>query len=175
MPRIPIPTIVIFTATVTVFAVMGLVVQPHLASLGGGPIFDFRFFGFGHAEAVRYLEALGPAGRNEYLEIWQKIDIAFPALYFLSFAWIAATAYAAAGLRGWTAWVAAVCTVGPAAAFDYAENVAVAAMLRAQPQDVTPTMVSVASGNVLIKWALVAVASVLVSIGLALAFARRAR
>jgi hypothetical protein len=176
MPKVPTVAVILLTATVVVFAILGFLALTHMASFGGGQVFDVRFFGYGHAEAVRFLEAVGPVGRKEYLEVWQRLDTAFPVLYFLSLTWVSATIYVAAGVPIRGARLAAVATVAPATVFDFAENAAVAVMLRLTPPEVTPDMVEAASGYTTVKWALAAAGFAAAGLGLARAVARaRAR
>ena len=175
MPRIPPVVVMLMTATVVVFAVLSFVALTHMASFGGGQVFDARFFGYGHAEALRFLEAIGPVGRKEYLEVWQRLDTVFPILYFLSFSWVAAAIYGAAGAPVLSARLAAVATVAPATIFDFAENAAVAAMLRLTPAEVTPEMVAAASRFTTVKWALAAAGFAAAGLGLARAAARSRR
>jgi hypothetical protein len=86
------------------------------------------------------------------------------------------TIYVAAGVPIRGARLAAVATVAPATVFDFAENAAVAVMLRLTPPEVTPDMVEAASGYTTVKWALAAAGFAAAGLGLARAVARaRAR
>lgn len=121
----------------------------------GASSLDLRFSGFSPEDAMSWLNALGPRGRETVI-VWHYLtfDLVFPALFALALASIILAlgrdeprfpqvrrkAYAAA---------AALCA--PAALADYAQNVAVARLLM-DPLNATPDSIAVASALVIAKF-----------------------
>ncbi len=128
-----------------------------LARAGGRPILDTRATGYGPAEAHALLTALGEAGRRQYETLLWTLDLAMPAL-LSAFLW---TSVSLGSLRRWR-WAA---VLGGAA--DWAENVAVTALLAAFPAE-PPAMVRLASALTVSKFALY-LAGVALAVGGALA------
>ena len=92
------------------------------AASHGTQILDARLY-YSADEANRTLDQLGPVGRHGYVLMFLWIDIALPAVA-AAFTW---TVLTTRGRRRWR-------VVGIlAAAFDYAENAAVLAMIAAYP------------------------------------------
>ena len=147
-------------ATLAVYAAMLGWSLPRLSAAASGLApFDMRPLGYTEAEARVFLGLLGEEGARFYLGVQQRLDTAFPALSaatlaiaiaHLARAWPAPARYAAA----------AVPLLG--GAFDYAENAAVAVMLRAGANGLTAEMVASASRWTVLKSAFVAVAFLLV-------------
>lgn len=153
------PAIVIAAAIAALipYLAMLLYTVPRLmAGARGLPMFDMRPLGYTHDEAVAYLRALTPETRQFYLTVQHGIDTPFPIL--LAVATALAIAYLTrpgeprmvvmpAGLRKFLLF--AVCPL--MAVFDLAENSAVAAMLRTEPERVSEDMVALASALTLAK------------------------
>jgi hypothetical protein len=156
---VPRPAVVIAAALAAlVFYVAMLIysVPRLMAGAGGLPMFDLRPLGYTHDEAIAYLRALTPEARQFYLTVQHGIDTPFPIL--LAVATALAIAYLTrpgeprmvampAGLRKFLLFV--VCPL--MAVFDLAENSAVAAMLRAEPERVSESMVALASALTVAK------------------------
>lgn len=97
---------------------------PELRRLSGGlEPFDLRLTGYGAADTMSYLDALGAEGRQYYLTVQQRLDWAFPALLALSL--LGALARLVSGPVLWLLSAAALAGAG----FDYLENAAVRDML----------------------------------------------
>jgi len=110
-------------ATLLLWLVMSLWSMPRLEAIGGGRIFDLRFFGYDRQDAEVLLAALGPEGRGFYADVQQALDTVFPALLALTLVlWFRRTAG-----RGWVRPLSALTLL--AAALDYAENSLVRGML----------------------------------------------
>jgi hypothetical protein len=137
-------------ATLVVYAMLIFIFGPRLdAAAGGLPVFDLRVGGYTLEEAKAYLAALTPEGREIYLGPVRWIDTLFPGL-------LAATLYCALVVLlrprlGGAARIVALVPIIPAA-FDWLENAAVAAMLRAGADGVTAQMVETASRWTVLKW-----------------------
>jgi len=122
-------------SALTIYGVMVGVTLPELTARSGGlPMFDVTPLGYDAAHAHALLERLGPDGRHFYLFRQLPLDFAYPALMALSLAgiWLSLLRWgkvASTRLRA-LAWLAA-----GMAALDYAENIAVAAMLLSFPQE----------------------------------------
>ena len=138
-----------FGAMLAVYAAMALVTLPRIAVEAQGLLpFDLRPLGYTYAEATAFLAALSPAGRDIYLTIQHRLDLAYPALLALTLAF----AILLLGPRSWkrVRWIVALMPV-PGAVFDYLENAEVAKMLRAAPEAVTPEIVEIANRWTLLK------------------------
>ncbi len=101
--------------------------------------FDARPFGYDLAEARAYLAALDAEGRALYLGLQRALDTAFPAANAVTLALAAMLLF-----RGWARGVLLVLIIGLTAS-DYAENAAVAEMLRTGPEDLDAAQVGRAS------------------------------
>lgn len=137
---------------VVVFATMMGWSVPRLAGYGGGVPFDIRFTGYGHAEAVAFLKAIGTEGRVFYDGVQLRLDTAFPLLYFVALSWLLATILGRAGFTGAGRVVVACVVVAVPTLLDFAENAAIRDMLRLGPDAVTPDLVSWASACSTTKW-----------------------
>lgn len=138
--------IITFWALVAAMAVLGAVMAgwsvPRLVADAGAPIFDMRGGGYGIDEARAFLRALSPEGVQFYLNVQQRLDLVFPALFGAVMAW--SILWASRPLPGWIGGPFAALAIFGALA-DYAENIAVAGMLRAGADVVTMDQVSTAS------------------------------
>ena len=128
----------VLAVAIVYWAVMVFGTLAQLRALAGGlDAFDLRPIGYGHAEAVQLLTALGEPGRDFYARVQLRLDMVYPALYALSRAlllwWLTAPGRIAG--RSWPVAVRAILLVPPvmAAVFDYRENAAIAAMLASGP------------------------------------------
>jgi len=148
----------LFCASLVVYLAMVFWTVPHLAALADGQIMlDMRPFGYGHAEVQAYLEALGDTGRNFYLTVQHRLDLAYPALLGASF--VTGFVILWRGALRWTLIAAAL--LGAVA--DYIENAHVAALLRAD--DISEAAVQTASFWTQIKSGAVTVCFVALLIG----------
>ncbi len=160
-------------AMVAVFATMMGWSVPRLAGYGGGVPFDVRFTGYGHAEAVAMLKALGPEGRAFYDGVQLRLDTAFPILYFVALSWLLAAILGWAGFAGiGRVAVAAVVVLVPTL-LDFAENAAIRDMLRLGPDAVTADLVSWALACSTTKWVTALEGLVIATAGVIVALARR--
>ena len=143
MTRNQIAFWLLFAVTMAVYATILLWSLPIVAAAAGGQVpFDMRPGGYSFAEARAFLIALSEEGRDFYVTVQHRLDLAYPALIAATlFFAIAALVPARARPGRW--WVAAPALV--IAAFDYAENSAVAAMLAAGPAGLSPDLVAQAS------------------------------
>lgn len=112
--------------------------------------FDLRPLGYGQAEAVAFLSALGEAGLARYAGAQHVLDAVFPPLLFATLA-IALWHLSEGVARPTRIALVVVAAIGMAA--DGFENVAVREMLAAGPDGVTPDMVARASFLTVMKWA----------------------
>jgi len=133
----------LFAATLGVYATMLTWTLPAISAAASGLTpFDMRPLGYSFDEAKAFLAALSPDGRALYLNVQQRLDIAYPALLAATlFFAIWALAPAKWGPLRWAVALIAF----PGAAFDYLENAAVAVMLAAGPKALTPEMAAAAS------------------------------
>jgi hypothetical protein len=115
---------------------------PYMKSLAGGaPILDMRP-GYTPAAVYQLFDALGAVGRSAYLKLLWSLDVLLPALFglFLS------AAMRRGALRKWS-WVPFV-----GSAFDYAENIAITALLLQYPVQL-PALAYVAATFTVVKLA----------------------
>ncbi|WP_296763420.1 hypothetical protein [Sediminimonas sp.] len=153
------------------YLAMALWTTPRLmAAADGLPLFDLRPFGYGFHEARAYLAVLNAEGRETYLIVQHWLDTTFPALLALS---LILALHLLLAPR-WLLLARAGSLVAVAGAvFDYLENAAVAALLRAGAQGITPEMVTRAGVWTVAKSAADAVAITLVLGAVAVALWRR--
>ena len=159
-----------FALMMAVYLTMALWSLPQLRQMAGGLLaFDLRPFGYDPQAARALVAALGPDGREFYQDVQQRLDTAYPALLalvlVLAFRMLA---------RGWTLWVFGAISIAAAAA-DYAENAAVAVMLRAGPDAISDAMVMAASRWTTLKSGLASVAFIALLALLVPAVWRKAR
>ena len=110
---------------------------------GGAKPFDLLTNGYTFDEANTFLRSLSPAGYAQYLDIQQALDLAFLLLYATTLF------FAIRGLMpphwGPRARIVLPLVAVVPAFFDFMENSAVAALLRAGADHVTPEAVAAAS------------------------------
>ena len=157
---------------VVVFAAMMGWSVPRLAAYGAGVPFDVRFTGYGHADAVAFLKALGPEGRAFYDGVQLRLDTAFPILYLVALSWLLAAILGWAGFAGRGRVVVAAVVVAVPTLLDFAENAAIADMLRLGPDAVTTELVSWASACSTTKWVTALEGLAIAAAGVAAAVAR---
>lgn len=130
-------------ATIAIYLVMVLWSLPYISAQAGGAVpFDMRPTGYTFDEARAFLAALSPEGNSFYRDVQHRLDLFFPGM-------LAATLYCAiaallpARLKSWR-YVLPLPTL-LVAAFDWSENAAVARLLAAGADAITPEMVAEAS------------------------------
>jgi len=131
----------VVAATLAVYAVMlGWSIPAISDAAGGRAVFDMLPAGYSYAEAQAFLAALSPEGADFYLRVQHRLDLIYPALLAISTGW------AMVRLAPRWRWRPAL-LLAPIAGmvFDYLENRAVAAMLSAGADGLTPEMVAQAS------------------------------
>lgn len=155
--------------TLGVYLVMVGWSLPKIAGMAGGLApFDMRPLGYGAAEARAFLAALGDEGRGFYLDVQQRLDMAYPGLLAMVLVWALARLY-----RGLPALaLQALAVLGSAA--DYLENHAVAALLR-QGTAASDAMIAAASRWTVLKSGADTLVFAAILIGLAAAWRRRGR
>ncbi|MBX3577687.1 MAG: hypothetical protein KF723_10780 [Rhizobiaceae bacterium] len=150
-----------FGAMLAIYGVMVGVTLPRIAAEAGGLLpFDLRPLGYSHEEAVDFVRALSATGRDIYLTIQHRLDIAYPALLSLTLA-LAIVLTAPRGW-GWMRWLVAIVVAVPSAVFDYLENAAVGQMLNTSPSLIRPEVVETVSLWTVLKSATGAAAMVFV-------------
>jgi hypothetical protein len=131
----------VVVATLAVYAVMlGWSIPAISDAAGGRAVFDMLPAGYSYAEAQAFLAALSPEGADLYLRVQHRLDLIYPALLAISTGW--AMVRLAPNWRWRSALLLAPI---PGMVFDYLENRAVAAMLSAGADGLTPEMVAQAS------------------------------
>lgn len=134
----------IIAATLGVYLAMVLWSLPKLSAMAGGGLpFDLRPFGYAPDEARGLLAALGEEGRGFYRDTQHRLDLFFPGLLALSLVLLFRRLLA--GVPGLILSALALL----AAAFDWAENAAVAGLLAAP--EATDAMIEQASRLTVIK------------------------
>lgn len=166
---------VLATATLGLLAVMLFWSLPHLGPATEGRVFDLRFTGYGHDEAVAYLKALGPAGRAFYDEVQLQLDTAFPILYLATLSALLGAILDWAGFTGRVRLFVAFVVVAIPTLFDFAENAAIREMLHLDPAAVGPELVARASFDTTMKWATAAIGLAVAAGGVAFAVVRHLR
>lgn len=135
--------------TLALYAVMLTWSLPTISAAAGGLTpFDMRPGGYSLAEARAFLAALSADGLRFYETVQHRIDIAYPGLLALTL-FLAIAAAAPQRLGRWRL-ALALPAIG-VAAFDWLENGAVSAMLRAGAEGLTPALVESASLWTLLK------------------------
>ena len=151
---------ILVVATALVYALMVLGTLPAISREAGGLMpFDLRPSGYSFAEAQTFVTALSAEGRALYLGLQHTLDLFYPALLAGFLVWsIRAQATAVGGRRAGGMHIIGSVAAVLGMVFDYLENRAVAAMLRAA--DLQEGMVSAASNWTLAKSAASTVAMV---------------
>ncbi|MFZ1681884.1 MAG: hypothetical protein WAT70_12770 [Rhizobiaceae bacterium] len=175
-----IPILVLALAA-TVYAVMLAWSLPHLVAIArdGGladaRLFDLRPGGYGFEDARQLLIALGEPGRAFYTGVQHRLDAAFAVLNGLSMLIGLTFVARRLGLAGRAATASAIVLGLAVAGFDLAENIAVAGLLDAGPEAITPAMVAAASRFSVLKSTAVTGALTLLLAGFAVAAYRLVR
>lgn len=161
---------VVLAAMLAAWLGMNLWSAPRIEDLSGGlRLLDMRFTGYSFDEARDFLAAIGNEGRALYLgpQLW--LDMLFPpllgAVLFFTYRWLFP---GPAGLIIGTLSLTSV-------VLDYLENAALAAMLRAGADGLTPELAATASQWTMAKWSVTLVGLVALMIGIALRLHRRWR
>lgn len=150
----------LFSLTLATYLTMLGWSLPLVAGAAGGLApFDMRPSGYGLADAHAFLAALSIEGAEFYVNVQQKLDIAYPGLIALTL--LFAIAALLPGRIGPWRWVVAAIAL-PVGAFDYLENHAVAQMLEAGAAGLTADLVAAASQWTVLKSTASAVAMSLV-------------
>jgi hypothetical protein len=135
-------------AGAAVYMLMINVTLAHLEAVSGMVPFDMRPLGYDPQVAARLLDALGAAGRNDYITRQIPLDTVYPALLamtlFSTIAWLKPDLQFRKTGR-----VGIACAIG-AALFDYAENLGIAAMILNWP-NVADGLVYATSGASIAK------------------------
>jgi hypothetical protein len=157
----------ILAALVASWLGMNLWSAPRIEEMAGGlRLLDMRFTGYAYEDARAFIAAIGDPGRALYLgpQLW--MDMVYPpllgAVLFLSYRWL---------FPGWPGLIIGTVSLS-SVVVDYLENAALAAMLRAGPDAMTPEMADAASSWTTMKWSFAALGLVTLVIGLALRFRR---
>ena len=165
MPRI---FWVILAAMLTAWLAMNLWTAPRIEEMAGGlRLLDMRFTGYSYEEVQEFVSALGEEGAALHLGAQYWLDMVFPpllgAVIFLFFRWL---------FPGFPGLVIGISSLAYVAA-DILENLAVAAILRAGVNGLTPQMAATANQFTTAKWGLALIGVAMLVIGIALRLARR--
>jgi prepilin signal peptidase PulO-like enzyme (type II secretory pathway) len=156
------------TALVASWLSMNLWTAPRLEELAGGlRLLEMRIAGYSLDDAQNFIAAIGDEGTALYLDRQLPLDTVFPpllaAVLFLFYRWLFR------GKAALTIGVAALTTV----VVDYLENAAVAAMLRAGADGLTPELAASAHRWTTTKWSLSLIGLVALVLGLVLRLRHR--
>jgi len=165
MPRI---FWVILAAMLAAWLGMNLWTAPRIEELSGGlRLLDMRLTGYSRAEAQDFIAAIGDEGVSLYLGAQLWLDMIFPpllgAVLFLCYRRLFP------GLPGLIIGTVSLTYV----VADYLENMALAAMLRAGADGLTPEMAATANQWTTTKWGLALVGLATLVIGIALRLRQR--
>ncbi|MCP4382693.1 MAG: hypothetical protein GY798_14955 [Hyphomicrobiales bacterium] len=139
----------LLVVTVAVYVAMVAWSLPFIAADAGGLIpFDMQPTGYGFDAALAFVGGLSPEGVAFYLDVQHSLDLIYPAL--LAATLFFAIAELARNRTGRWRWLLAAAAI-PGAIFDWLENSAVATMLAAGPDGLTPEMVETASRWTILK------------------------
>ena len=158
----------IFAATLVAWLGMNLWTVPQIeATAGGLRVLDMRFTGYSHKEVQEFVAAIGDEGTALYLGAQYWLDMVFPpllgAVIFFFFRWLFPA------LPGLIIGVISLTYV----AADILENLAIAAILRAGINGLTPEMTATANQWTTIKWGVAIIGLVMLIIGVVLQLRRR--
>jgi len=159
---------VILTAMLAAWLAMNLWSAPRIEELSGGlRLLDMRLTGYSFDEARAFIAAIGDEGAALYLgpQLW--LEMIFPpllgAVLFLSYRWLFP------GLLGLIIGTVSLTSI----VVDYLENAALAAMLCAGADGLSPEMAATANQWTTIKWSLSLVGLITLFAGVALGLRRR--
>jgi hypothetical protein len=162
---------VIFALTATVYATMLGSALPRIsAEAGGGQPFDMRPLGYSFEEARDFLSHLSAEGKDFYLNIQQRLDTAYPALYTATLG-LAIYRLTPERLGRWK-WPLIVIPMA-GAGFDYVENAAVARLLRSGAESLRVEDVAAASRATILKSIFTRASIIIVIVFLAIWFSQR--
>ena len=156
---------VVFVGMLAAWFAMNFWTAPRIEELAGGlRLLDMRFTGYSFDEAQRFLVVIGEEGVSLYLgwQLW--LDMIFPpllgAVLFMSYRRLFP------GFPGLAIGTLSLTFV----VVDYLENFAIAEVLRAGPDALTPAMVLTADQWTTAKWSLAlgGLVTLIVGIGLRL-------
>ena len=157
-----------FVAMLLPWLVMNLWTAPRIEELASGArLLEMRLTGYSFDDARNFVAAIGNEGARLYLDVQLWLDMAFPpllgAVLFLGYRWL---------FPGLPGRIIGTISLG-SIVVDYLENAAVAAMLRAGADDLTPQMAATANFWTTTKWGLAFVGAVTLLVGIALRLRRR--
>ncbi|AKS47418.1 hypothetical protein SAMN05444287_2938 [Octadecabacter temperatus] len=143
----------------SIYLVMINVTLAHVHAVSGHVPFDMRPIGYGPADAVTLLDALGVEGRHYYLTRQLALDTLYPATLALTL--VATICWFAQRFSHSILARAAIAVSVGSALFDYIENLGIAVMLWVGP-DVSATLINATSVATIVKSALTTLAVLLV-------------
>lgn len=158
---------IILAATLAAWLSMNLWTVPRIEETAGGlRLLDMRFTGYTYEEVQEFVSAISDEGTALYLGAQYWLDMVFPpllgAVIFLFFRWLFP------GLPGLITGIVSLSYV----VADILENLAVAAILRAGVDGLTPQMAATANQWTTVKWGLALVGLAMLVIGVALRLRR---
>lgn len=118
----------------------------HIEAVSGLIPFDMRPLGYSHTDALMLLDALGADGRAYYLSHQIPLDTVYPALLALTLT--GAICWIGQRLPSRTLVRAGVALSIGAAAFDYAENLAICAMIWNGPTPSVPLVFAASAATI---------------------------
>jgi hypothetical protein len=125
------------------------------------PTFDARIGGYDLVAAETYLKALSEAEKRKYLDVVQRLDIAFPLLLAVAVGWsILRLTPIGWGRARYLLPLVAV----PAMVSDYVENLAVTGLLISNPANLSPDLVRFASRATQTKFAFLALEFIVIAV-----------
>jgi hypothetical protein len=136
-------------AAVGIYMTMILWTLPAITAAASGLApFDLRPLGYDLGEAQAFLRALPDQGRELYVNVQQRLDIAYPALLALVLGLGIALMFPPK-FGNWK-WMFALTSV-PGTFFDYRENILVRRILNSPPEALDPALVAAASSATALK------------------------
>ena len=139
----------LFSLTSAIYAAMLGWSLPIITAAAGGLVpFDMRPGGYSFADAHAFLAALTSEGAAFYVNVQQKLDLAYPGLLALTLLY-AIAALLPHHIGAWR-WVLAVIAL-PVGIFDYLENHVVAQMIEAGSAGLNVELVAMASQWTVLK------------------------
>ncbi|SHH93755.1 hypothetical protein [Marivita hallyeonensis] len=158
---------IILAATLAAWLAMNLWTAPRIEETAGGlRLLDMRFTGYSYEEVREFLSALDDEGAALHLGAQFWLDMVFPpllgAVIFFVFRWL---------FPGLPVLVIGIVSLSYVVA-DVLENLAVAKILRAGVDGLTPQMAATANQWTTVKWGLALVGLAMLIIGIALRLRR---
>jgi hypothetical protein len=130
----------------SIYLLMVNITLAHIEAVSGLIPFDMRPLGYSHADALTLLGALGADGRAYYLSHQIPLDTVYPALLALTL--MGAICWIGQRLPSRTLVRAGVALSLGAAAFDYAENLAICAMIWNGPTPSVPLVFAASAATI---------------------------